>query len=231
MGTKFDGRSTPDRLSRRRLLSGLGSAGVAGLAGCVGTDVLFGDGAEFEATPARTDDDALSDTGYESYRHREQVVTRTFEAAGQSRTVEVTNRLAEYDRSISVFGHRFQGAIFTVLSTPQIELFGRTFNPVGEMRADELAEEIQARYDRIESIERGGHRRRTVGGEPTDVVRYKAEARPVDVDVDLTVEVTVHLTEAVRAGDDFVVCLAAHPRVFDDTDAVDRLLAGVQHTG
>lgn len=225
--SKADVQPKQSDCSRRKLMAAVGAIGAASLSGCVVTEFLTGEQIEFDAETAIVSEDALAATGYGEYRVRDAEVTRTFEAAGQSRDVVVTNRIAEYDRVIEVLGVRLQGATFTVLSTPQVDLFGQTFNPVGEMDTDDLVMEAQARYESIESVERDSERSETVLGSDVTVVRYRAEARPADAD--LTIDTTLHVTEPIEAGSDFVVCLAAHPRVIDETDSVNRLLRGVEH--
>ncbi|WP_138007569.1 DUF6517 family protein [Halalkalirubrum salinum] len=225
--SKADAQSIQLNRSRRRLLATAGAIGAASLSGCVVTDFVTGEQVEFNAAQARANEDALSATGYSEYRLRDPEVTRTLEAAGQSRDVVVTNQVAEYDRAIEVLGVRLQGATFTVFSTPQVELFGQTFNPVGEMSTDELILEAQARYESIDSVDRDSERTETVLGSDVTVVRYRAEASPANAD--LTIDITLHVTEPIEAGEDFVICLAAHPRVIDETDSVNRLLAGVEH--
>ncbi|XVH32986.1 hypothetical protein ACNS7O_07035 [Haloferacaceae archaeon DSL9] len=39
------------------------------------------------------------------------------------------------------------------------------------------------------------------------------------------------MSEPVESGGDFVLCLAAHPRLVDDTDGVNVLVEGVTHDG
>lgn len=227
--TRTDTQQADGAPSRRQLLSAVGAVGVAGLSGCIGTDLLFGDGTEFNAEAAIVADASLSETGYEEYQQTAFDITRTYEAAGQQREVRVTNQLVEYDRAIEILGQRIQGAIFTVLSTPKVDILGRTFNPIGEMETDELVAELQSRYEQIRSVQRDSTRTQTVLGQTVEVTRYRAEAQPTDFN--FTVDLTLHVTAAIDAGDDFVVCLGAHPRLIDETDTVNELLGGVEHLG
>jgi len=211
--------------SRRGLLAG-GVGLAAGLAGCAG---VVGDPTSFEAEAATVSDAALSETGYGEFRVRSETSTRTFEAGGQSQDVEVTSQVAEYDRAIEVLGERFQGAAFTVLSTPQVTVLGATFNPVGDMSNAELAELIQDRYDGVENVERAADAEYAteVLGTETRVVRYDADGDIADLG--LTVDLRLHIADVVEAGEDFVVPLAAYPTAIDDGDAVLTLLNGVEH--
>jgi hypothetical protein len=216
--------------TRRGLLVGAGAASLAGLAGCADLDAGFITGeepAEFVATPATVAEAAVDDAGYELHRVEETVVTREFEAAGQSREVEVTNATAEYDRAVELLGERRQAAVFTVLTTPQVDVLGRTFNPVDDMERDDLAELVQERYDSVEDVEHESEYDTELLGEDVDVGRYSADGRIAGTEV--TVDLVLHVTDPVDSGDDFVVGFGAYPELVDDGDAVRRLLAGVEH--
>lgn len=216
------------RTTRRRLLAGGATTAALGLAGCL--DIITGESAaEFEADAAVVAEAALDDTGYEEHRRYEDTVTRTFEAAGESRDVKVTNRFAEYDRAVEIGGQRVQGAMINVMSTPKVEVLGRSFNPVADMDTDDFAELIEERYENVQNLQREGSRTVTMLDTDVEVVRYDGEA--VLVASDLSVDIALHITESVATGDDFVVCVGAHPQLVDDTDAITRLIEGVDHPG
>ena len=214
---------------RRAVLAGTASLGTTALAGCLG--VLTGsDPARFAASAATVPESTLDETGYGHRRTREATVTRTFEAGGQSREVEVVNVLAEYERAVDVpVAGRFRAAVFTALSTPQVAVLGESFNPVGEMSTDELVRMVQQRYDGLRDLRRESDRRVSVLGEATRATRYAGSARLLAGDVRVDVYLTV--TEAVAAGDDFVLGVAAYPQILDDRDAVTTLLESIVHGG
>ncbi|MFC5277452.1 DUF6517 family protein [Halorubrum rubrum] len=230
-GEGRDGEGDADgSVTRRRAIAAGGSLGIAGLAGCTALDfVTGGDPVEFTAEAATVSDAALEETGYESQGVTDDEITREFEAAGQTREVEVTNRIAEYDRGVDFLGQRYRAAVFAALSTPQVEVLGRTFNPVAEMSTDELATMLQNRYEGISDVERASEYTTDVVGTETTVVEYEAESELADGGA--TVEMTLHVTEPTEVGDDFVVCLGAYPQVISDGDNVRRLLNGVEHPG
>lgn len=216
--------------TRRGLLVGAGAASLVGFAGCAGLDAGFITGeepAEFVATPATVAEAAVDDTGYEFHRVEETVITREFEAAGRTREVEVTNATAEYDRAVELLGERRQAAVFTVLTTPQVDVLGRTFNPVDDMERDDLAELVQERYESVENVEHESEYDTELLGESVVVSRYSADGRIAGTEV--TVDLVLHVTDPVDSGDDFVVGFGAYPEIVDDDDAVRRLLAGVEH--
>lgn len=223
-----ENRAQTGATSRRRALALAGVVGASGLAGCTALDFATGGGpVEFAAEAATVSDAALEETGYESQGVTDDVVTREFEAAGQTREIEVTNQIAEYDRGIDVLGQRFRAAVFAVLSTPQVEVLGQTFNPVEDMDSEELAALVQNRYEGVRNVERvSEYTTDVLGGEAT-IATYDAEAELSDGGV--TVDITLHVTEPIADEGDFVVCLGGYPQAVSDGDNMRRLLNGVEH--
>lgn len=195
--------------------------------GCLG--VLTGtEPLVLEAEPATVSGPAAADAGYEEARRTSQELTREVSAAGQTREVTVTNHLAEYARSVAIepVGSG-EFARFVVVSTPAVELFGRTFNPVGDLSNRELVEQVQSEYEGLENLRAVGERQRTVLGSETTVSTFAGDARLGATD--RTVELTVHVTR-VRDGPDFVIAIGVHPSaVPGEAERIDRLLSGIQH--
>jgi len=215
--------------TRRRLLAATGAIGTASLAGCSALDFALGnDSLAFESDAAVVAESTLAESEYSESNRTSDTITRTFEAGGQSREVEVTNQIAEYDRAVSILTQEFRWALFTVLSTPKVEILGNAFNPVADMSTDELVAMIQGRYDQIDNVSRDSTREVEFLGDSVEVVRYRADGRFTEAD--LRVDLTLHITEPVAAGEDFVVCFGVHPRRIDETDAINDLLGGVEHT-
>lgn len=130
-------------VDRRTFLAGSAVALGAGTAGC--GFILGDEPLEFEADQATVAESTAADAGYEFQGVNDQVLERTFEAADQSRSVTVTNRMAEYEKQVDLgpLGEH-RAAIFTALSTPQVSILGKTFNPVANMSTADLAERIQS---------------------------------------------------------------------------------------
>lgn len=211
---------------RRTYLAALGSLVAAGsFGGCL--EFVTGESAaEFEATPARVDEDALDETGYESAGVEEDVIERQFEVADQTREVVVTNYRSAYRKTIDVgpLGEQ-EGAVFTALTTPQVNVLGREFNPVAEMDTDELAEMVQDQYEGIDETEHVEDGQVTIGGETTTQSKYEArgslEGEPVDLNL--------HVSEAVEMGEDFVVIVGGYPQAHPaEEDNVLRLMEAVE---
>lgn len=212
--------------TRRELLAGAGTGLAVGLAGCSGQ--LTADGAAFGAVEASLSASVQSDTGYSHHRTEPFEVTREFSRFGFTRSVEVTNVISEYDRAVSILGQRLQGAVFATLSTPQVEILRKSFNPVAEMSTVEIAEMIQERYENVSNVREEGSFESAVAGESTTVTRFTARADLVATGVG--VDVYLYVSQAVELGEDFVVCLAVHPQAMgEERETVEALLAGVEH--
>lgn len=214
--------------TRRELLAGTGAGLAVGLAGCSGQ--LTADGAAFGAAEASLSASVQRDTGYSHHRTEPYTVIREFGRFGFGRHVEVTNVISEYDRAVElgVLGQRLQAAVFATLSSPKVEVLGKSFNPIAEMSTVEIAEMIQQRYENVSDVRERGSFESTFAGESTTVTRFTASADLVGAGVG--VDVYLYVAAAVDLGQDFVVGLAVHPRAIgEQRDTVETLLAGVEH--
>lgn len=209
-------------MKRRTVLAGVPSALLVGsMAGC--TDLITGDEARFEAETATVSEQARSDTDYEEQSVEEDVRERNFEQV--DRTVKVVNMLAEYSRSVDIgLGLSGELARFTVLSTPQVEIAGKAFNPIDDLDNKELALRLQEQYDGIDNVQPVDERDGSLLGETVTVSRFEAEAQTNGE----SVEVFIHIAQT-QSESDFVVALGVHPKDIEETDRIDRLLEGVQH--
>lgn len=193
--------------------------------GCLGA--LTGDAPVRATATAPAVDAAVLDTaGYELARNESLQENRTFTVAGQSRTADLTSHLAEYQRTVDLGpAGEHQAAVFTVLATPQVNVLGRTFNPVGEMSAVELVHTFQSQYEGLSVGGTVGTANATLLGRETEVTKLEGAAAigPVDVDV------YVHVTR-VRHEGDYVLAFAVYPQFLSDEEAtVLALLSGVEH--
>lgn len=207
-------------------------AAVLGLlvltSGCVGF-ITGSEALSVSASEATVSSSALSATGYEHNRTTAVTVNRTFEAAGQSREVTVTNYLAEYQKSIDfgVLGGEREAAVFVAFSTPKVEVLGKTFNPVGEMSNRELLGQLQSQYDTIEVGQQSGSDTVSALGTQATVERYDGRARFGGFYVDIYVHVT-----KIEHGDDYVVAIGVYPQLLRGEDEnVLRLVSGLEHEG
>ncbi|WP_418284353.1 DUF6517 family protein [Halorubrum sp. DTA46] len=230
----MDRRASADKtpaaesLTRRRALAIGGATGIAAVAGCTALDVATGEPAEFAAGTATVSDEALADTGYELNEVTSETVSREFEVAGSTREVRVTNRVAEYDRAVEIFGERYQAAVFAALATPRVEVLGQAFNPIDDLDDEERAELILNRYDDVDDLERSSEYTTSMLDGDVDVAVYTASGEIAGTGLDVDIE--LHVGAPVEAGDDFVLPLAAYPEGFGDGESVRRMINGIEHS-
>lgn len=192
-------------MQRRTLIKGAGIGCLAALSGCLGTIGMD----EHASSPAGVDAGAREETGYERTAVDRLVVEETVGPDAVSETVTVINFLTELEKSVEVGPLIDQrAAVFTVLSTPQISLAGRQFNPVEEMSAAELVDLLESNYDDISDITFETEESVEVLGQSTTVSRFTADAQFEGTDL----EVDLHITEAVRTDDDLIVTIGVYPR-------------------
>lgn len=212
-------------MDRRQFLLMGGSGTLVVSAGCVG----FLSGSEpltFEATKGTVAEGALSDTGYGEETVETQTITRPFSAAGQEREVEVTNWMARYERTLDLgpLGEQELG-VFVVLSTPQVSILGRTFNPVGDMSNRELLGQLQSRYEGFTVGDRVDTRTIPVLGEDVEVEKFEGSATFQGREIDLFVHVAT-----LEHEEDFVVPVAIYPQMLPgEEQKALQLYRGIEH--
>lgn len=203
-------------------------AGVLLLVSFAGCSMLTGGPVTFGANKATVSEQALSQTNYEEQSVNQSVITRNVSAAGQSKTVKVTNWIAQYDRSVDLgpLGSQ-RAAVFSVVASPQVNVLGKSFNPIGDYPRERIVMMLQSRYESIDNVQPVGNYSATVLGHNTTVGKFSAEAKLVGGQ---SADVYVHVTR-VQDGDDYVLAVAVYPQRLDDTESehVRTLLGGVQH--
>lgn len=215
-------------MHRRDFLAGSGLALTTATAGCTG--LLSDDPITFEAELASVPESVAGNAGYQLEGTDSQVIEETFEAAGESRTVEVTNRTAEYEKGVDLgpLGE-LRAAIFTVLSTPKVEVLGRTFNPVAEMSTGELADRVQDQYDEIGDLEVEHDAPVTVLGTETTQTKFAGEIR---MESGERIDIYLHVSTPVESGDDLVLAVGGYPQQLpDEEDRVLELMEAIEHEG
>jgi hypothetical protein len=218
--------------NRRQVLAAAGTGLAAGVAGCTG---LSGD-IELGAGQATVTAAARSDTGYQEAGIATVPFERVVTLGPASRTVRVQNVLAEYDRRVGLdtglgLPTDARAAVFATFTTPAVDVFGRTLNPVGELSSVELAELIQQHYGSIRDLAPEGELEGSVLGATTTLTRFTARAELLTAGVASTeVPIYLYVGSPVRAEADFLLTVAAHPRAIGrQAETVRRLLAGVEH--
>jgi hypothetical protein len=210
---------------RRRRFGVLAVGGLVGTSGCL--EFVTGErAAVFEADPAATNVDVASDAGYRTDGPRELPVERSFGVAGESRTVRVVNQVTTYEKRLPLpLVEDPKLGVFSLISSPSVEVAGEEFNPLGEYSNDRLLEMIRSSYGGFRSVERVSSREETVLGTETTVTKYTAKA-PVN---GASLDVYLHVTK-VRHEDDYVVALGVYPRRFVDEEAnLLRMMRAIIH--
>ncbi|TMT85880.1 hypothetical protein E2L06_04440 [Haloterrigena sp. H1] len=189
-------------MNRRTVLAGLGATGLAGLSGCLGLVGL----AEHESSPAGVEAAAREETGYEQTGIEPLSVER--EVGPTNETVTVTNYMTSHEKAVDMrqLG-RQRGAVFNVLTTPQVSILGRELNPIEEMSTQELVDLVRQNYDGIANIKHTDDTDVTVLGQSTTQSRFTADAEFDGRDL----PVNVHITEAVEADTDLLVTIGVYP--------------------
>lgn len=194
-------------------------------AGCLGF-LTGSEPLEFDASPATVTDDALSETGYQEQAVEEQPLERDVTVAGQERTVKVTNWVARYGRQVDLgpLGQQELG-VFVVLATPQVEVLGRTFNPVGDMSNRELLERLQGNYQSLEIGDRVGTKEVVILGEGTTLETYAGTATVQDQEVDVRIRIA-----RVTHEEDYVIAVGIYPaQLPDEGERVETMMAAITH--
>jgi hypothetical protein len=209
----------------RRLLMAAGASTLGALAGC---SQFINEATTFEASKGTIPQSALDETGYEEQRVKTHKIERTFEVEGQSQTVEVVNWQAEYDKSIDFSGQTARAAVFTVLSTPQVKLFDKVFNPVKKMSTEELAKMVQKRYDGANNVQSVGSETMTILGSEVSVSKFTADAKLQNLGQ--SVEVVLRIGKVKHDGD-FVLPIAVYPKLLESAEAsnAETLLKETEH--
>ncbi|WP_435184936.1 DUF6517 family protein [Halobellus sp. EA9] len=209
----------------RRALVAVALAVLLATSGCIG--FLTGDEAlSFTAEPAAVADSAAQEAGYESNGTRSIEVNRTFEVAGQERRVVATSQLTGYTKSMELgpLGETEVG-IFTVVSTPAVEVAGQTLNPIAQFSNRRLIQFVQQQYEGLSDVQQVSSQNITVQGTETTVTKFSGTTTLQGREVDVYVHVTKY-----RDGDDFILALGVYPqRLSGEEENVLSMMRAIEH--
>jgi len=207
-----------------RALVALALASTLATAGCLG---LLSGTTSVEASPAVVDAATASDAEYEKVETRDIRVNRTFSAADQERTVEVTNWAVEYQKTVSVGPLVDQkAAVFGTFSSPEVSVFGESFNPLSELGTKEFAQRMQGQYDGLSVGREVNSTTVSVAGQETNVSRFEGTATFDGQEVDVYIVVS----EPVKHEGDYIVAMAVYPQAMDgEYETVLRMMRNVDH--
>ncbi len=210
------------KMNRRTVLAGAGSIGLASLAGCLGLAGLD----SHESQPAGVDARVREETGYEQTAIETIDIEEELSLGPYSETISAANHLTEHEKAVDMgpLG-RARGAMFVILTTPQVSVVGREFNPVEEMSTDELVELVADNYDGMRDVSHVDDADVTILDQETSTAKYTASAEFDGQDVD----VDVHVTEAVETDDDLLVAIGVYPQrvQLQEEDNVYDLIDGI----
>lgn len=196
------------------------------LAGCgfiTGSEALA-----FSASPAIPTDDALSETGYEQETVERQMVTRNFTVADQTRQVEVTNQLAQYERQVDLgpLGSQ-RGAVFVTFASPEVSVAGQTFNPIADMSEREILGQFESQYEDISVGDEVGSQNVSTLGQSTELRQFEGTATLAGSEVD----VYIHVTKFQHEGD-YIVAVGIYPQRLDgESENVVTMVESLEHSG
>lgn len=208
---------------RRTQLLGVALALLLATSGCLGA---FSSGTTtFEAEPAEVNQAAASQTGFEKNGTSDSVVTREIGPDGASQTVEVINKVTTYEKALEIplLGTARLG-VFSIVSSPAVEIAGQTFNPLADYSNDQLVQLVTNRFGSLSNVEQVSSRQLTVLGTETTVTKYAATTTAQGQEID----VFVHVTK-VRHEGDFLVGVGVYPQRLDQESDVLTLLRAVEH--
>ena len=193
--------------------------------GCLGA-LVGNEPLAFSASEAKIGDDALANSGYEHEETQKLELNRTVEAGGQSRQVEVTNWAALYTKSIEIEGMgEQQAAALAVFSTPEVNVLGQTFNPVGQMDNAELIERVVSQQGSVDDIQEVGTDEITMLGETVEVTKFSATIQMDGQEVDGY----VHIGQVTHDGDIVLVAGMYPQQLPDEEETILELMSAVEH--
>ncbi|WP_125920015.1 DUF6517 family protein [Haloparvum sedimenti] len=212
--------------SRRRVLGVVGSSSVLALSGCL--DFVTGEGAyQVSAEPAVVSSSTADGTDYELQEVAERVIEEQFEVAGQERSVEATNYVATYEKTVE-FGPIGEAAVavFAVLSTPAVEIAGQTLNPVAEYDNERLVQLLASNYESLEVRGEAETLTYTPFDTEYEATKFDAVAQFEGQEIEVFVQVG-----SVRHEEDFLVPIAVYPqdRAEDEEPVVADLTGNLDH--
>lgn len=216
-------------MNRRRYLAALGTAGFAGTAGCL--DFVLGDELAFAASPARVRPATADAAGYRRVGTAENTIEQTVEAGGESRDIVATNVRVEYAKGVSTGSldveEDVRAALFVAVTTPQVRVLDRSFNPLQHLSARQVVGAVQGRYDAFQTLSHREDADVRVGNRETARSAFRTTARLADQRVDAR----LHVTEFVELGDDFLLTLGLYPAFVDEKANVTSLMEAVERGG
>ncbi|AHF99520.1 hypothetical protein HALLA_12695 [Halostagnicola larsenii XH-48] len=213
--------------SRRAFLAAGVTGSLALSAGCL--DFVTGDGPlEFSSDRVAPTDSALEETGFDEMSVEEETFEETVEA-GVEREVKANFWLSSYAKALEIQGQSEEATAFVAVSTPDMSVAGRSFNPIDGMDSEELLDEFRGQIENgdtdIQDIKHEETFSVSILDESRDIdlLRGQTEYRGEAIDIELVVASFAH-------EGDYLVLAGMYPEMFQDEGVnVEMLLESVEH--
>lgn len=212
-------------MERRNFIGALMLGLLSASTGCL--DVLTGtEPVTVEAEAAIVSERVASEAGYQLTDTSSPTVARDIKAGGQARTVEATNRVATYEKAMSIPSIDEENlATFSAIATPSVKVFGRTLSPIGDYSYEELIDLLSSEYGELNTVDYVESQETTVLGVETDVSKYAARAMIDGQDIDVSIHVT-----RVENESDYVILIGIYPeKKSDEEQDIISMIEGVNH--
>ncbi|MBX0293910.1 hypothetical protein EGH23_03310 [Halomicroarcula sp. F27] len=146
---------------------------------------------KFVATPVEVCPETMAQSSYQRESGDWHNVTRNFEALDMPHEVLVSNYVTEYDHDMKrPDGDTETVSTSVVISTPKVERFGQSMNPIAQWSPTKLAREFAGRLDGYGSLQdftRNGTYSLTVADRQTTATRFDAVSQTADDDTERVV--------------------------------------------
>lgn len=228
-------KNVRDQITRRRVAGGVAllvvvlSLLIVLLVPASLLSLVYSPSAEFAAQPATVDQGTVDEYGYEEVTSESFEVTEPVQVLGQTKSIVTTNHRENYERTVAVQNEQLNSAIFTVVSTPAIEVGNSPMNPIAEMShkqiLSEFSSDLEGGYEGLRNVTKVTEREGVLLGEQTTISQFETT---VDANGE-TVAVSLYVG-TVRSDGDIVVVVGGHPAPFaQERVSVLELLSAVDH--
>lgn len=205
------------------MLSATAGLSVAATAGCLG---FLSGSTTFEAKKAFTDESVADQGNYVRQEPRELDAERTFSVADQEKTVKVVNWVTEYYKTLDVGPLSGQRAgVFAVVSSPQVDVLGQSFNPLADASPRDIASRFQSQYSGMSVGDRLDRTELSTLGTTVAVSTFEGTATIDGQQVDTKVVVS----ESAEHEGDHVLAIGVYPRDLDEGENMRSMIENLQH--
>ncbi|QIB74640.1 hypothetical protein GL213_07680 [Halogeometricum borinquense] len=210
--------------TRRIVAAVLAVAILTTTTGCIG--FLTGEESlSFAAKPAVVDESAAESAGYVTDGPQTVEVNETVTVAGQERHVVAKNQVTTYEKTLDLTIFEAKLGMFTVISSPAVEVAGQTMNPIADYSSRQLVGLVETQYQGLSDVNKVSSQTITVQGQETEVTKFAAKATINGERVDVYVHVMKY-----KDGEDFIVGLGLYPQKLDsEENNIMSMMRAIEH--